>query len=315
MIGPGEHSMGKMIGEYSPLTPMQTVGSGSARWCIAGRGRERFFLKQFLSPVYPAGESGELAGRQRERCERFEKQKQRLYAALSCVLGDTLVPVLDFFRFERRYYAVSEAVPTPHVTGEDVPPLSVKERREILFELAQCLQRLHMQGIVHADLKPEHVLMRRMPTGWRARLIDLDSGFLAEDPPGSEREMEGDPVYLAPEAFLRMAGQKAEVGTKLDTFAFGAMIHRIWTGGLPGFDGKYTYLYEAALDGGEIRLSRELPLPYRMLVERMLSKNPDERPDDAEIVGLLFSPHREERPRERGAEPINGLSRFMKKGR
>lgn len=307
--------MNTRIGEYEPLTPMRTAGSGSARWCIARRGGQRFFLKEFLSPVYPAGDAaGELAAKQRERCERFEERKRRLYAALSCVLGDTLVNVLDFFRFERRYYAVSEEVPEASVTGDGAAGLGLRERREILYELAQCLLRLHIQGVVHADLKPEHVLLLKRPDGWHVRLIDLDSGFLAEDPPRSEREMEGDPVYLAPEAFLRMTGRPAELGARLDTFAFGAVFHRLWTGKLPAFDkDKYTYLYEAALDDGEIRLSAELPPAYRMAVRRTLHRDPRRRPDDAELVQLLTAPYREEeRQPARITKPLNGLSRFMK---
>lgn len=307
--------MSTLIGEYSPLTSMQTAGSGSARWCIAQRGGQQFFLKQFLSPVYPADGSGALVVKQRERCAAFERRKQRMYAALSCVIGDTLVPVLDFFRFEGHYFAVSEAVPTPHVTGEVPPDMSLRQKRETLFELAQCLQRLHTQGIIHADLKPEHILLLREPLGYRVRLIDLDSGFLADDPPKSEREMEGDPVYLAPEAYLRMIGQQSHIGTKLDTFAFGAIIHHLWVGSLPSFDQtKYTYLYEAALAGGDVILSRELPLPYRLMVERMLQKDPDLRPDDAEIVQLLFAPYRGEDHPTPSTEPLNGLSRFMKQG-
>ncbi|MEG0741249.1 MAG: lipopolysaccharide kinase InaA family protein [Clostridia bacterium] len=298
------------IGEYEPLAPLRTAGSGSARWCIAQRGNQRFFLKQFLSPVYPQGGANPmLAQKLLERCERFERQKQRLYAAMSLVIGDTLVPVVDFFRFERHYYAVSEEIPTSHITGEDALQLSMRQRREILLSLAQCLQRLHTQGLVHADLKPEHVLLVKEPLGYQARLIDLDSGFLEDDPP--QGEMEGDPVYLAPEAFLRMAGRSSDVGTKLDTFAFGAIFHRLWTGALPKFDcEKYTYLYEAVLDGGEVELSKELPLAYRLMVQRMLHKLPQKRPEDAELVQLLFAPYREKTKDRSG--PINGLSRFMK---
>ena len=115
--------MSGLIGGYRPLTPLRTVGSGSARWCIAARGLEKYFLKQFLSPVYPADPSTPLGQRQRERCEAFEGQKQRLYASLSCVIGDTLVPVLDFFRFERRYYAASEAVFPSDLTAGDAAQL------------------------------------------------------------------------------------------------------------------------------------------------------------------------------------------------
>ncbi|MDD3335238.1 MAG: lipopolysaccharide kinase InaA family protein [Eubacteriales bacterium] len=307
--------MSRMIGVYKPVTPLQTAGSGSARWCIALRGGQRFFLKEFLSPVYPyKGGNKALIQKQIERCQRFEATKRKLYAAMSCVIGDTLVPVLDFFCFESRYYAVSEEVPTPRLTGESELDMTNSEKREILLGLALCLQRLHLQGVVHADLKPEHVLLSKGPLGYEVRLIDLDSGFLTEEPPKEPRDMEGDPVYLAPEVFLCMAGQEATLGAAVDTFAFGAIIHRIWTGSLPGIDSKrYAYLYEAALEGGEISLSPELPLPYRMAVRRMLDKDPAHRPSDMEMVRLLTANRPGEERYWQEGEPLNGLSRFMKK--
>ena len=305
--------MSEWIGGYKRLTPMRTAGSGSARWCIASRGLDRFFLKEFLSPVFPAQEETELGRRQAERCEVFEDQKQRLYEGISCVIGDTLVPVIDFFRFERRYYAVSELVTESHITAEDVSHLSNEEKRRLLFELALCLQRLHTQGIVHADLKPDHVLLLKVPSGYQVKLIDLDSGFLADDPSRHERDMEGDPVYLAPEAFLRMIGEDAPLGTQLDTFAFGAMIHHVWTGELPSFDrGQYHYLYEAALAGGEIHLSEKLPQAYHRTVRRMLSASPEDRPSDARITALFDK--NEDEPNEAAQRISNGLSRLMKSG-
>ena len=302
--------MSEWIGEYKCLTPMRTVGSGSARWCVASRGLDRFFLKEFLSPVYPAKTGSELSRRQQLRCEQFEDQKQRLYAAISCVIGDTLVPVIDFFRFENRYYAVSELVTESHMTAEDAGSLTDGEKRKILFDLALCLQRLHTQGIVHADLKPDHVLLIKAPSGYQVKLIDLDSGFLSDQLPAHERELEGDPVYLAPEVFLRRVGQKASLGPALDTFAFGAVIHRIWTGELPSFDHeKYSYLYEAALDGGQIQLSDLLPQPYHRTVRSMLSADPQMRPSDARVVALF---EKEEAAEASPRSYTNGLSGLMK---
>lgn len=302
----------KMIGAYEPLTPLQTAGSGSARWCIARRGTRRFFLKEFLSPVYPAENTNAvLREKQMARCRRFEEKKRRLYSAMSCVIGDTLVPVTDFFRFGLHYYAVSEEIPEPRLTGESsVETLSREEKREILLSLALCLQRLHLQGIVHADLKPEHVLLRKGTLGYEARLIDLDSGFLTEEPPAPGGETEGDPVYLAPEAFLRMTGEAADIGPAIDTFAFGAILHRLWTGALPETDAPY--LYEASLEQRPIQISAQLPPAYGQAVRRMLDAEPSHRPSDGELVSLFAQPfEKDEKPPLTG-EALNGLSRFFR---
>lgn len=64
--------MSALIGGYRPLTPLRTAGSGSARWCIAARGLEKYFLKQFLSPVYPADPATPLAAAS-ESAARFSR--------------------------------------------------------------------------------------------------------------------------------------------------------------------------------------------------------------------------------------------------
>ena len=108
-----------------------------------------------------------------------------------------------------------------------------------------------------------------------------------------------------------MAGQDAPLGPKLDTFAFGALIHRVWTGELPSFDHqKYTYLYEAALAGGDIALSSGLPAELRDAVLRMLDPKPENRPEDGELTNLLAVAPEDSHQEE--ARPVNGLSRFMK---
>lgn len=306
--------MAMVIGGYEQATDWRTVGSGSARWCIVRQGSQRFFLKEFLKPVYPAArEDAPLTVKQRERCQAFEGGKNRLYAALSCVIGDTLVPVLDFFREGSRYYALSEEVPNPFCTAEDVPRLSMRARRELLYTLAVCLQRLHVQGVVHADLKPEHLLLRKTEDGYRLRLIDMDSGFLESEPPAQEQEMEGDPVYLAPETFLHLMGEPVRLNHRVDTFAMGMIIHRLWTGELPKFDReRFAYLYEASLEGAEIRLASELPLAYRFPVQRMLRADPEERPSDAEIVRLLAEVRNEMVEPPHGDAPVNEMMRLFK---
>ncbi|MCE5342180.1 MAG: protein kinase [Eubacteriales bacterium] len=298
------------IGAYECVTPLTTAGSGSAHWCVAVREGQKYFLKQFLSPVQPdalSSAASELRHRQRERCEAFERRKTALYAALRCTLGDCVVPVTDFFAFEGRYYAVSEYLPQPMETLETIGRVSPQRARKLLGALAYCLGRLHAQGIVHADLKPEHVLLQRDGEEERVRLIDFDSGFTQDDPPAESHDIEGDPVYLAPETFLRISGQPGTLNRKLDTFAFGITAHRLWTGELPSLAGGATYPYEAALSGSAIQISEELPPPLRWLIGQTLAVHPEDRPDDG-LLERLLSPSLA-RPRAAGLVE-NGLTRF-----
>ena len=302
--------MNEMIGgRYQRVREMQTTGSGSARWCTAVSGGETFFVKQFLSPVYPTQPDTPLGKRQLERCLRFEARKQRLYQTASCVLGDVLVPVVDFFRENGHYYAVSEAITADHLTLDQTADLQETEKQQILYELALCLQRLHAQGIVHADLKPEHVLLIQTSNGWKVKLIDLDSGFMTDELPETSRELEGDPAYLAPEAFLRIAGEMVALGTAMDIFAFGAMFHQVWTGELPAFDhSRYHYLCEAALAGEMFDLL--VPEVMKPLVRRMLDADAKKRPTAVEITSVLCKRKQrlEAKPRS-----LNGLTDLMKR--
>ena len=300
------------IGAYECETPFATAGSGSARWCVARRDGQRFFLKQFLTPVQPGSASAAspaLRQKQQARCEMFERRKKALYAALRCVLGDCVVPIADFFAFEGRYFSAAEYIQTPYETFETLDAVTPKFARQLLFELARCLGRLHAQGVVHADLKPEHVLLQREEDRLRVRLIDFDSGFLEDDPPLSPRDIEGDPVYLAPETYLRMLGKPASLTRKLDTFAFGAIAHRLWTGRLPRTeDADHAYLYEAVLAGRAIRLPEELPTAYRWLILKALSEKPEDRPEDSLLERLLSPPAAGNRT---NTAVVNGLSRYM----
>ncbi len=299
------------IGEYESLTPWQTAGSGSARWCVAGREGRRYFLKQFLAPVRPPASepsSGALHKTRFERCEAFERRKGALYEALRCALGDCAIPVTDFFVSEGRYYAVSAFVPAPGETLETVGPVSPQRARALLYALACCLRGVHAQGIVHADLKPEHVLLSREGEAERVRLIDFDSGFLEDDPPSDPDAIQGDPFYLAPETYLAIEGRPGALTRKADTFAFALVAHRLWTGEPPAVGGC-AYPYEAALTVAPIRVSHALPVPVRRLVERSLSARAEERPDDGLWMRLLAP-----RPAFPVAAPVaNGLSRYLRR--
>ena len=158
------------------------------------------------------------------------------------------------------------------------------------LSLAECLQALHNGGVVHADLKPDHIIIDNRVGKMVIRLIDFDSGFMEAAPPDGNSNIEVDPVYLAPETYRLMTAAKVRLTHKLDTFSFGILLHQAFSGELPQFDRtKYSYLYACILDKGSIVFSDKLTKKQQALIRRMLQKNPAKRPGDQTICEYLKS--------------------------
>lgn len=279
------------IGEYTCATPFVTAGSGNARWCVALKEQKKYFLKQFLAPVQPV-QTTEAPTRQvslrRQRCAAFETRKLNLYEALKRVPSEYVVQVDDFFVYDGHYYATSAYLGEGYQTLDDFRDASSQVKLNLLQSLSECLQALHAVGIVHADLKPEHIVVEKKSDVLRVRLIDFDSGFAEVAPPEASRELEIDPVYLSPEGYRMISGKNVRLNRKADTFAFGLLIHQTLAGELPGFDrNMYGYAYAAVLDGKKIRLSSAINNAFAMLIRKMLKKHPAFRPGDDTIVKTL----------------------------
>jgi len=56
---------------------------------------------------------------------------------------------------------------------EEQGSLSPEDLLAVAFPVAEALQAAHAQGILHRDVKPENVLVRREGTAWRVKLIDF----------------------------------------------------------------------------------------------------------------------------------------------
>jgi serine/threonine protein kinase len=279
------------IGDYACATPFLTAGSGNARWCMALKDEKQYFLKQFLAPVQPV-QTTSAPTRQvllrRQKCAAFETRKIRLYDALKRVSPNHVVQVDDFFVSEGHYYAASAYLGAEYRTLDTYQSAQAKEKLQLLVSLSEALRALHTAGIIHADLKPEHIVVEIAGDAPRVRLIDFDSGFAEKAPPEAGGEFAIDPVYLSPEAYRMVAGRNVRLNRKLDTFAFGILIHQTMAGEPPGFDrAKYSYLYAAVLDGAKLAFSQEIAPELIALVRRMLKKHPAFRPGDDAIVKKL----------------------------
>ncbi len=160
--------------------------------------------------------------------------------------------------------------------------LEIPEVLQLATEITQALAHAHGKGVVHRDLKPANVMVSQ----GHAKVMDfgiarvLDSVGLT-----ATAFFLGTPAYAAPESL-----KGSRVGPPADRYALGIMIFEMLVGHAP-------FQAEHPLAVMDMHRSTELPdlgalrpdAPRRLvrLVERLTTKNPEERPEDPEVLTIL----------------------------
>ena len=277
----------KYIGKYRLTTDLRGQNSGNARWGFCTYNSNEYFIKEFISPVYPEASapiSDEVRAALIREGSAFEQRKNRLYTAINASTNGNIIGIRSFFRFKSRYYIVTEKVETGKTKVSEIAELSMEKKIILLRVLLYSIRCIHDAGIVHADIKPDNLILKPTQNGYYTlKLIDFDASFFEDDQPKNSDDIHGDLSYLAPETFLRIAGENKKITRKADIFALGIIFHEFLTGVRPRMSGDYDYLYEAVLDGGDIGISNRLPLPIHSLIRRMLDIDPKKRPSAADI--------------------------------
>jgi len=200
-----------------------------------------------------------------------------------------LATVVDGNLEDAPYYIV-----LPRLAGTSLAGLISAARRIelpialwIARQVAEALAVLHEQGWLHADVKPENIVVG--PDG-HATLIDLGFARLIGEPGSvAERWIAGTWNYIAPE----MIGSGGGFDARSDLYSLGATLYEMLTG-RPPFAGRSLADLAAAhrqtTPRPLERLAPELPQPVVELVHELLSKQPLRRPATAhEVVRRLVA--------------------------
>lgn len=291
--------MGEING-YRLLKKLTTQNAGFCKWGFCTKGNHEFFIKEFLSPVYPS-DSSELSQivieRKQRLCENFFNEKKELYDTLSqCRTGNNVI-IEDFFRFGSKYYMITDKVSSAGIDPRIISRLSDDRKEALIRSILYSVASFHEAGVIHADIKPDNMLLKQTKDSfYTAKIIDFDSGFLVNRIP---KAVQGDFLYLSPEVFQRMSDPSVTITEKIDIFALGILFHQYWTGTMPAIASDYHYVFEAVLDGSTPTISNRIPDHIRSMIQQMLSLNPEERPSARNLLFLLTSldkPYQEETP-------------------
>lgn len=276
---------GSRIRDYTLTTELRASDAGTSLWGFASRDGFEYFIKCYLTPVFPgpatAG-SERTKRRKRQQCQEFECRMALQETTLAdCGANAFLVRSVDFFRDGGNYFRVTRRVFSKPL---HVCELGCESVLMILLTACYALRVLHEQSnFVHADIKPENLIIERGGKNHVAWLTDFDSGFYRGHCP-PRGQVAGDPAYWAPEMIRYLCADSNfadSLTQSLDIFSMGVTCCVFLTGELPGGTEDYASAAEALLDGvpcsvGSIRHPQLEPL--RPVVKAMLSLDPSDRP-------------------------------------
>jgi eukaryotic-like serine/threonine-protein kinase len=286
---------GDVLNGYRLLDDFKVVGAGLSEWSFAERGGRIYFIKRFLSPTYPEDDapgSERIKAKKRARCAAFEAHHRGIQAAMAplTTYGGNLIATLDFFRVGAKYYKVTEKVDVAGMQPRDVAALDFPAQLVLLKTVAHSLKILHDLRIVHSDLKPSNVLIKRTELGYTTKLIDFDSSYIVGNPPPPE-EIVGTMNYYSPELvrYIQGSADPGELSEASDIFALGLIYAEYLTGSMPAFDPVHHEAAIAVLHGQPLTLGpSRAPAPVVELVERMLLLAPAARPSVAQVHSTLM---------------------------
>ena len=298
----------EMLGRYELTGQLSGQNSGYSVWGFGKKDGQDYFIKQFLSPKHPEGDtvsSPERLEKKYRQCAEFERQKVAVYQALNSFSDGNAVRVHEFFRIGPKYYIAMPKVEALHWGVGEMVGLPDFAKRRLCAIIAHGIAGLHRGGVVHADLKHDNILFTRTATGSvTAKIIDFDSSFPEASPPEAGEDIVGDLVYFSPEACCSMWGMEIPLTCKMDIFSLGVLFHQYFSGSLPLFDeAESSYAGEAVAKGLPLTLSPDLPEDVAALLEQMLSPNPLQRPNAMEVFAALSNIAVEEEPYTETAAP------------
>lgn len=292
-------AIGDVINGYKLTTDWKVVG-GMSEVAFATKGSKEWFIKKFISPKYPTADSPgseRIKAQKRKNCEEFERRQKTLNSKIGskCGLSGNLVYAYDFFRSDTCYYKVNEKIDVSSISINNICLLDKKDILIIMKSLVHSLRIMHKEKIVHGDLKPDNILIKKTRTGtYTTKLIDFDDSYFSGEPPKDREMVVGTPEYYSPELFDYISDEEEEIAGNIltvqsDIFALGVIFAEYLTGRKPIIPKDYVATYSAVKDGAKIYFnkSRNLTPSFEALLVDMLQLEASKRPTIEEVFNRL----------------------------
>lgn len=242
-------------------------------------GGRRIFLKQYIDPTPASG---------REYID-FKEHQNKAKTILDKL--DVVEKNYEYFEFDNCYFQAKE-----FMEGKDLDsalndpknPPTDEQRFFIATVFMYGIRKIHEEGIVHTDLKPQQIYLKFNPSitlKYEVKIVDFDFCRI----PGISEPIHiaGTPFYTSPE---HIKGETPDF--KSDIFTCGIILYQI-LGGTEPHPGTtqeefqhnvLAYRVEKKLKELNPQISNELS----ELIYRMLDPQKENRPDAKEVHDALI---------------------------
>lgn len=157
-------------------------------------------------------------------------------------------------------------------------PMALERLFPILRQVCKGLAAAHSAGVLHRDIKPENILVhRRRGREDAIKVVDFGIATMKSATRPAEGRPAGTPAYMAPE---RWSGLYPE-DERVDVYSVGCLAYELLAGRTPFADDSPNIMAEH-LDApvpplAAVAPTAEVPLALERVIQRCLSKTPDDR--------------------------------------
>ncbi len=291
------------------------ISGGNGLFFVGVKNEKEYYIKRNKNIKLPVNLSSlnngekEKLKKQAETLERKQKRIRELLGDLSFEKDHIAVEEEHFWeRFEQEFNFVTVTRYADHATSHfDVfakQPYEV--RHDVILQMAIEVQKIHKRGVIHADIKTNNFLYKKVGGRYYAYLIDFDSSYPANEVEQitSALGLTCTRLYRSPEFLLASANKYAPfymklISDKADVFSLALAFHNVLcpdeiidSRNMFYVNGSYPEVTKNELDfhfSSDARriIGQRYKVRYIDLFRRMLSVEPSDRPSMDEVVAIL----------------------------